>query len=98
VSLRARLWRLEGQVDWLHKWGEYRLAKAELDYRDMKRKVRDALARDPDAAAKWAAAGYPGEFLPPRAPPRPPPMAPAAPPPSASPPPPPLPPAPPRQE
>ncbi|MFI5001219.1 MAG: hypothetical protein ACHQK9_15185 [Reyranellales bacterium] len=75
MSLKPRLRRLEAQVEWLDMWGEYRLAKAELDYRDMKQKVMDALARDPDAAAKWAAAGYPKEFLPPRAPTRPPPTA-----------------------
>jgi hypothetical protein len=87
MSLKARLKRLEAQVEWLEFDGMLRVCELKLELIDKKRQIADHLAANPEAAALFAAAGItsirptprpsppppPRQVLPPPASPEPPP-------------------------
>ena len=57
MSLKARLKRLEAQVEWLEVDGMLRLCELKLELIDKERQIADHLAANPEAAALFAAAG-----------------------------------------
>ena len=57
MSLKARLKRLEAQVEWLEFDGMLRMCELKLELIDKKRQIADHLAANPEAAALFAAAG-----------------------------------------
>ncbi|SJZ39210.1 hypothetical protein SAMN02745126_00835 [Enhydrobacter aerosaccus] len=57
MRLKARLKRLEAQVDWLDTFGELILAEQELEFLLKKKELEDYLADHPQKAAILAAAG-----------------------------------------
>ena len=57
MSLKARLKRLEAQVEWLEFDGMLRVCELKLELIDKKRQIADHLAANPEAAALFAAAG-----------------------------------------
>jgi len=87
MSLKARLKRLEAQVEWLEFDGMLRVCELKLELIDKKRQIADHLAANPEAAALFAAAGITSIRPTPRPPPPlqiPPPLAPPEPPPPES--------------
>ena len=92
MSLKARLWRLEGQVEWLDDAGMLRKCELQLKLLAVKQRVID---RRPDLAVEWGLMPAPPEPKaapppapkptppPPAEPPPPEPVAMAPPPPSA---------------
>jgi hypothetical protein len=69
MSLKARLKRLEAQVEWLEVDGMLRVCELKFELIDKERQIADHLAVNPEAAALFAAAGI--TFIRPTPPPPP---------------------------
>jgi hypothetical protein len=55
MSLKARLKRLEAQVEWLEVDGMLRVCELKFELIDKERQIADHLAVNPEAAALFAA-------------------------------------------
>jgi hypothetical protein len=71
MSLKARLKRLEAEVEWLGIWGALRVAELKFELPEKKKEIGDFLADHPEKAAYLASIGVTCVKPTPRPPPRP---------------------------